>query len=288
MILVADSGSTKADWTFCDPDGEATRVSSIGVNPNLHSADEIKTVFQSVCPDAIPQAKVEQVHYYGTGVWDEGRAERLARVLRACYPVAHVEVHHDLLGAARAACGTEPGIACILGTGSNSCLYDGTDVIDNVTNLGWLIGDEGSGVDLGRRLIRAYSYRELPGEDRDHFEESTGHDRRTIGDGLYGAASANRFLASFSPFIHDALERPAIRQLVVDSFEEFLRRHVKKYRGASELPVSFVGSIAFHYGDVLREVCAAQRLTCGSIEKKPIHALEAYHRGLAGFEASAA
>ena len=155
MILVADSGSTKADWAFCDPDGEATRVSSIGVNPNLHSADEIKTVFQSVCPDAIPQAKVEQVHYYGTGVWDEGRAERLARVLRACYPVAHVEVHHDLLGAARAACGTEPGIACILGTGSNSCLYDGTDVIDNVTNLGWLIGDEGSGVDLGRRLIRA-------------------------------------------------------------------------------------------------------------------------------------
>ena len=283
MLLVADSGSTKADWAFCAPDGQTTRVTSIGVNPNLHSRAEIKTVVQSVCPDDIPEAKVRWVYYYGTGVWDATRAERVGEVLRACYPEAEIEIHHDLLGAARAACGEDPGIACILGTGSNSCLYDGEEVTDNVTNLGWLIGDEGSGVDLGRRLIRAYSYRELPPEDREHFEEATGHSRRTIGDGLYGAASANRFLASFSPFLHDSLGRPAIRQLVVDSFTEFLRRHVMKYRGADELPVSFVGSIAFHYREVLREVCSAEGLTCGSITQKPISALERYHRRLAGF-----
>ena len=282
MLLVADSGSTKADWTFCGPGGEVTRVSSIGVNPNLHSPAEIKTVVQSVCPDDIAEAKVTHVYYYGTGVWDRTRADKVGRVLEACYPQAAVEIHHDLLGAARAACGREPGVACILGTGSNSCLYNGEEVVDNVVNLGWLIGDEGSGVDLGRRLLRAYSYRELPAEDREHFEESTGHGRRTIGDGLYGAASANRFLASFSPFIHDSLGRPAIRRLVVDSFAEFLRRHVLKYEGARELPVSFVGSIAYHYGDVLREVCAGEGLTCGSITKKPIRALEAYHRERAG------
>lgn len=283
MLLVADSGSTKADWTFCDPVGGATRVTSIGVNPNLHSPAEIKTVVQSVCPDAIPEAKVQWVYYYGTGVWDRTRADKIGRVLQACYPQAEIEIHHDLLGAARAACGAEPGVACILGTGSNSCLYDGTDVTDNVTNLGWLIGDEGSGVDLGRRLIRAYSYRELPAEDREHFEEATGHSRQTIGDGLYGAASANRFLASFSPFIHDALERPAVRAIVEDSFREFLRRHVLKYEGARDLPIGFVGSIAYHYGEVLRDVCAAEGLTCGSVTKKPIRALETYHRERAGF-----
>ena len=277
MLLVADSGSTKADWTFYDVDGTQTRVTSIGVNPNLHSPAEIQTVLESVCPVTIQEAKVREVYYYGTGIWDKRRAAVLGSALRSCYPNAEVEIHHDLLGAARAACGDGPGIACILGTGSNSCLYDGVKVRDNVTNLGWLIGDEGSGVDLGRRLIRAYSYRELPPDDREHFEEETGYNKATIGDGLYGTGNANRFLASFSPFIHDNLDRPAIRRLVVASFEEFLTCHVLKYEGAKRLPVSFIGSIAYHYADILREVLTEHELTVGSIKKKPIDALVAYH-----------
>ena len=278
MLLVADVGSTKADWMFSDADDQRQLVSSIGVNPNLHSEAEISTVLQSVCPSSIPQAKVRWVYYYGTGIWDAKRAEKIEKVLAMIYPNANIEVKHDLLGAARAACGASAGIACILGTGSNSCLYDGHKVLDNVTNLGWLLGDEGSGVDLGKRLIRAYSYRELPAEDREIFENATGHNRQSIGDGLYGPSNANRFLASFSPFVHDHLHRPAIKSLVEDAFREFLHRHVLKYEGAKTLPVSFVGSIAYYYREILREVCAAEGIQCQNIRQKPIEALLSFHR----------
>lgn len=278
MLLVADSGSSKADWTFYDENGVSTSVSSIGVNPNLHSKAEISTVLESVSPENIPSGKVKWIYYYGTGIWDHRRADILRDILKSCYQNAEIEIHHDLLGAARAACGDQKGIACILGTGSNSCLYNGDAVTDNVTNLGWLLGDEGSGVDLGKRLIRAYSYRELPLEARQAFEEQTGYNRHSIGDGLYGAGSANRFLASFSPFIHDNLHIPAIKSIVEDSFREFLKRHVLKYENATNLTVSFIGSIAFHYQDILRHVCKSEGLSCGSIEKKPIDALVEFHR----------
>jgi len=284
MFLVADSGSSKADWYFVSPNGKESLVSTIGINPNLHSTAEMTNVVVGAAPTEVPKARVERVFYYGTGIWDHERSAKLATILRACYPKASVEVHHDLLGAARAACGTASGVACILGTGSNSCLYDGSDVVDNVTNLGWLLGDEGSGVDLGRRLVKAFSYRELPEEDRNCFIEETGYNRQTIGDALYGSGSPNRFLASFSPFIHDNLHRPAVKNIVEEAFQEFFRRHVLKYKGVQDLPVNFIGSISHHYADVLREVAARCGLSCGEIKQKPIHALVDYHR--ASFETS--
>lgn len=277
MFLVADVGSTKADWIFHHPDHGTYEVSGVGVNPNLHSDAEIRTVIEAVCPEEVPQGKVSHVHYYGTGIWDHSRAQRLHDILHINFPTAEVHVHHDLLGAARAACGDAPGIACIMGTGSNSCLYDGEKVIDNVTNLGWLLGDEGSGVDLGKRLIKAYTYRELRPETRELFEESTGYNRTSIGNALYGPGNPNRFLASFSPFIHENLGLECMRDIVTSSFSEFLRRHVMKYPNATDRAVNFIGSIAYHYQDLLREVCAGEGLRCGSIAKKPIHALKDYH-----------
>lgn len=277
MFLVADVGSTKADWIFHHPEHGTYEVSGVGVNPNLHSDAEIRTVVEAVCPEDVQQGKVTEVHYYGTGIWDDARAKRLYDILHLSFPSAKVHVHHDLLGAARAACGDEPGIACIMGTGSNTCLYDGRKVVDNVTNLGWLLGDEGSGVDLGKRLIKAYSYRELRPETRELFEDTTGYNRTSIGNALYGPGNPNRFLASFSPFVHDNLDRPCIRDIVVDSFTEFLRRHVVKYERARSLPINFIGSIAHYYQDILRDVCAAEELLCGRITKKPIQALKDYH-----------
>ena len=277
MFLVADVGSTKADWIFHHPELGTHEVAGVGVNPNLHTDAEMRTVLEAVCPEEVPQGKVSFVHYYGTGIWDRSRAQRLHDILHLNYPTAEIEVHHDLLGAARAACGDEEGVACILGTGSNTCLYDGVKVRDNVTNLGWLLGDEGSGVDLGKRLIRAYSYRELLPETREHFEDHTGYNKTSIGNALYGPGNPNRFLASFSPFIHENLHRACIRGIVVDSFGEFLERHVLKYERARDLPINFIGSIAYHYQDILREVCAAKGLQCGTIAKKPIEALKDYH-----------
>lgn len=277
MKLIADSGSSKADWMFVDERERLDLITSIGVNPNLHSESEIRTVFESVCPLQVPSAKVEAVFYYGTGVWDKKRSSTLHAILQSLYPNAVVEVHHDLLGAARAACGSEPGVACILGTGSNSCLYDGERVTDSVQNLGWLLGDEGSGVDLGKRLIRAYAYRDLSAEDKDWFEEQTGHNAVSIGNSLYGSSSANRFLASFSPFLHDSLHRPAFKAIIVEGLSAFLQSHVLKYDGVASVPVNFVGSIAYHYKDLLREVCQSHKLTVGTIAKKPIHALVDFH-----------
>ena len=277
MFLVADVGSTKADWIFHHPELGTFEVAGVGVNPNLHTDAEMRTVLEAVCPEEVPQGKVLHVHYYGTGIWDHSRAKRLHDILHLNYPSAEIEVHHDLLGAARAACGDQAGIACILGTGSNTCLYDGTKVVDNVTNLGWLLGDEGSGVDLGKRLIKAYSYRELEPETRELFEESTGYNKSSIGDALYGPGNPNRFLASFSPFIHENLATPCIRRIVEASFGEFLERHVVKYERARDLPISFIGSIAYHYQDILREVCAAKNLRVGNVAKKPIQALKDYH-----------
>ncbi len=278
MLLVADSGSSKADWVYYASDAATYEVNSIGVNPNLHSESQIREAFRDVCPQAVDPADVCWIYFYGSGVWDGVRANRIVNSLRLYYPNAEIEIYHDLLGAARAMCGTDPGVACILGTGSNSCLYDGSEVIDNVTNLGWLVGDEGSGVDLGKRLVRAYSYRELTGGLRAEFEDETGHNKLSIAEGLYSGASPNRFLASFSPFIHNHRDEPVIHNLVLDSFGEFLRKHVLKYDGARELPIHFVGSVAYHYSALLAEACKAEGLHMGRVQKKPIGPLVEFHR----------
>ena len=200
----------------------------------------------------------------------------MARLLQTVLPKATVEAHNDLLGAARAVCGQSPGIACILGTGANSCLYDGDDIVQNTPPLGYILGDEGSGAVLGRRFLNALYKGFMPDSVIADFQKDINMTMGEVITHVYRHPMANRFLASLSPFISSHLHEPTVRQLVIDSFRDFFRRNLVQY-GRNDLPVGFVGSVAFHYEAQLKEAAASEGYTVGCILKSPINGLVTYH-----------
>ncbi|MEM7575441.1 MAG: hypothetical protein AAF433_21235 [Bacteroidota bacterium] len=278
MILVADCGGTKADWALLQAKTGDKVVTTPGFNPVVHPPAQFEDVVGQLSKDELPYARPDKVFYYGAGAWDYRRKELIKDTLLGAWPQADVEVMHDLLGAARATCGHEAGISCILGTGSNSCLYDGQEVIDNVTNLGYLLGDEGSGCHLGKALLRAYFYRELDEDLTQSFEQYAQVDRATVRDTVYDSPNPNTYLASFTRFMGEHLQHPLIQDLILDSFGEFLDRHVRKYDSHLSLPINFIGSIAFHFKEVLLAAMASRNLRAGRFVPKPIQALADFHR----------
>jgi hypothetical protein len=217
------------------------------------------------------------VYFYGTGVHDEHRSEIVGKALRSVFPNAKVEVEHDLLAAARAVCGHHAGIACILGTGSNSCYYDGKTILDNVPSLGWLLGDEGSGTHLGKALLRAWFYRELPADLQAAFQTAYPEGQDAIKDRIYDKG-ANAYLATFTRFLGDNLQHPFVQKIVSESLGEFLDRQVCKYNGYQHVPIHFVGSIAYHFQEILEKCLDERKLKLGTIVRKPIYPLADFHR----------
>ncbi|NJB84829.1 N-acetylglucosamine kinase-like BadF-type ATPase [Lewinella marina] len=279
MILVADSGSTKADWVLIDESGENVYVNTRGFNPVVHPQDLLHVEVQKLSQELLPGAKVTEVHYYGAGCWDPRRKKVISDCINRVWPAADITVMHDLLGAARATCGDEAGISCILGTGSNTCLYDGKEVVDNVTNLGYMLGDEGSGSHLGKAFLRSYFYRELDDELNAAFERYTTADRMTVLNNVYESEMPNTYLAGFTRFMGEHQQHPLIQKIVFESFAEFLDRHVRKYKGHLEVPVHFIGSIAFHFKKILLAALHERDLIAGRFVHKPIEALADYHSG---------
>ncbi|MEZ4965756.1 MAG: hypothetical protein R2791_10970 [Saprospiraceae bacterium] len=276
MVIIADCGSTKSDWLLIHGGRNQQLENTVGFSPFFHTTEEIRTIIeQQLLPKLDPQ-KVERVHFYGTGVHDEHRAEIVAAALRAVFPAAKIEVEHDLLAAARATCGRSAGIACILGTGSNSCYYDGEKILDNVPSLGWLLGDEGSGTHLGKALLRSKFYRELPADLNSSFDKSFPEGMDAIKDRVY-EKGANAYLASFTRFLGEHLQHPYVQNLVATCLGDFLDRHVCKYNGYQHVPVHFVGSIAHHFQDVLQMCMKERQLKPGMIVRKPIYPLADYH-----------
>lgn len=278
MILIADSGSTKTDWAWVARDGEGSYVHTKGFNPVVHPKELFYEEMDKLTTELLPGLQPEEVHYYGAGCWDHKRKRVIADRIAQAWPNAKVYVMHDLLGAARAACGSEPGIACILGTGSNTCSYDGVDVTDNVTNLGYMLGDEGSGSHLGKAFLRAYFYRELDDKLVDAFEQFTQIDKSTVLDKVYESDIPNTYLASFTRFMGEHQEHPLMQKIVFTSFAEFLDRHVRKYKGHLQVPISFIGSIAFHFKPILLAAMHERDMKVGNFVQKPIEALADYHR----------
>lgn len=276
MIIVADSGSTKADWIITSGIGPSYQVSTMGLNPFLHSTDMIEDVLLKELVPHVDSGQVVEVHFYGAGCSDEKRVGIMATGLQRIFPHAHIQVEHDLLAAARATCMDQPGISCILGTGSNSCLYDGRQIQDNVTSLGYLVGDEGSGSHLGKYLIRGYFYREMPAHIAEAFRDEFAPDKTTVLDQIYGPAP-NVYLASLAPFVQRHLHEPYISELAKSSFRIFIDRHVTKYWGYKELPIHFIGSIAHHFEHLLLEVLDDYHLKRGVFLQKPIHHLVSFH-----------
>ncbi len=278
MVIIADCGSTKCDWLLSYSHRDQQLENTVGFSPFFHSTLEIRSIIEVQLLPKLKAEEITEVYFYGTGVHDAYRTEIVAAALSACFPNAKVEVEHDLLGAARAVCGRSAGIACILGTGSNSCYYDGVKILDNVPSLGWLLGDEGSGTHLGKALLRAWFYRELPTDLDVLFKKEHPEGPDAIKDLAY-EKGANAYLATFTRFLGDNLQHPFIQKLVSECLGEFLDRHVSKYQGFQHVPVHFVGSIAHHFQVILSKCMEERRLQLGRIVRKPIYPLAEFHMG---------
>jgi hypothetical protein len=278
MTIIADCGSTKCDWLLLHGERDQELENTVGFSPFFHTTEEIIEILTTQLLPKIRDEKPEAVYFYGTGIHDEHRAEIVAAALRTVFPSAKVEVEHDLLGACRATAGREAGIICILGTGSNSCYYDGTKILDNVPSLGWLLGDEGSGTHLGKALVRAKFYRELPADLDAAFDAAHPEGTMIIKDKVY-EKGANAYLATFTRFLGDHIHHPFVQNLVSACLGEFLDRQPCKYSGYQNVPFHFVGSIAHHFQDSLIRCMEARKIKPGVIIRKPIYPLADYHGG---------
>jgi len=284
MILIADSGSTKTTWYLTGENSvEGKMFYTLGYNPHfIHTEEIIQSLNDTLIPDlgADVAHKIEEIYFYGAGCSTERDCAIVINAIKAVFPNSHAEVDHDLLGAARALCGREAGVACILGTGSNSCLYDGEFITDNVTALGFTLGDEGGGAELGRRLLKAYFYREFPNDLKRFFDEKYHLTKDSLLENLYSKPLPNRFVASFSAFCGDNKSHPFIQQLIKSNFRDYVTRQVCKYEGVERLPIHFVGSVAHYFMEELREVLAEQNLTLGQVIRNPIFRLVEFHTGV--------
>ena len=255
---------------------ELWRKSTIGLNPFFVDTDEVEREFKKVL-DHSESEDTKSIHFYGSGCSSPKRNERIAEGLRRRCKNAAVYVDHDLLAAARATCQSESGIACILGTGSNSCEYDGTLITDNVPAMGFLIGDEGSGSAIGRRLVRAWIYREMPQSLAEAFMKRFDITKESVLESLYYKEKPNRFLAGLSEFCSDERDHPLIQDILAESLREFIVRHLLKYRTVRKVPIHFVGSIAHYYKKELLDEMEKEGLLIGKIIQSPIDELVKYH-----------
>lgn len=280
MIIIADSGSTKTDWAFVAPNGDIVqRLNTPGINPFHQDDAAIKGILCDVASSLESAGDGISIFFYGAGCTPE-QASRVRNLLLEFFTSASsIEVYSDMFGAARAVCGRRMGVACILGTGANSCLYDGERIVANTPALGYVLGDEGSGAVLGRLFLNALYKGRLPQSLRETFERETSLTMADIIRRVYREPLANRFLASLSPFISRHLDVEPLRELVIENFRQFFRNNVEQYKVHQLLlpPVSFVGSMAFCYSNELREAARIEEFTIGQIVKSPMDGLITYH-----------
>lgn len=279
MILIADAGSSKTDWLTIGKSQQRQVFQSKGLNPVTVSESFIQEQLATTFPGKEIRNAVRAIHFFGAGCFDTATSNRVHIALKNHFPNAKIQVDSDLLGAVKATCGDEEGITCILGTGSNSCWYNGQQIKDSIPALGYQLGDEGSGAYLGKQLIKHFFYRELPSELQSAFVEAYALQKQEVIEKVYRQEGANRYLASFVPFLKTHSLHPFVENLLKNSFDQFLVRHVFKYPVYTTVPIHFVGSIAFHFQEQLVACLDNYQLTIGSILEKPIIGLERYYMG---------
>ncbi|SHK79167.1 N-acetylglucosamine kinase [Hymenobacter psychrotolerans] len=277
MILIADGGSTKSSWCQLDEAGNRVYFNTEGYNPDFMKTDAVAASLDKNLPTALPRAEVTQVHYYGAGVSNAKKAESIAAAMRQTFPNAQVKVDHDLLAAAHALLGDKPGFAAILGTGTNSCLYNGEKVIHNIDSLGYFLGDEGSGSFIGKRLLRDYLRGLLPDGLQEIFQQEFNMTRDDILDRLYNQPLPNRFLAGFGKFAYDHNNISYCREIVLQGFETFFANIVAHYPNYQDYTFNCVGSVGYNFRDALAQVARAHNMEVGKIIRSPIDDLVSYH-----------
>lgn len=277
MLLIADSGGTSTSWALCDSNGDVTLIDTCGYNA-VHSPAGL--LHDSIKGSALMESahKIDRVLFYGAGCAGEKPVRRVRKELDKCFGNADIGIASDMLGAARALCGHDTGIACILGTGSNSCLYNGTAITANTPPLGYILGDEGSGASLGKRFLGLLLKGHMPKEISDAFAMRYPRlDTAEIIERVYRGTSPNAFLASMCLFISSHSSHPAMSDFIVEEFRRFFRLNVAPYEGSRTLPVHFAGSVAAYFRPQLERAAQAEGYNIGTILASPLSGLITYH-----------
>lgn len=274
--LIADSGSTKAEWCLLDGRKKKT-IFTQGMSPYFLNGKQIEDVVRLELQKKLKGVEPDEIFYYGTGCSNPNNANTVKKALKKVFAKASITVNHDLMGAAKALCGNEKGVACILGTGSNSCYYNGKKIVKNSPGLGFILGDEGSGAYLGKKVVQYYLYNTFDPDLMDRFNAKYNTNAVEILEAVYKGPLPNRYLAGFVPFLVENRGHFMIENIIEDGFNEFFFNHVYKYKESWTLPINFIGSVAFGFRDVLRTMCETYELELGTVLKNPMEGLIKYH-----------
>jgi glucosamine kinase len=276
MILIADSGSTKTAWRLVDKTGSQTEIITHGMNPFFRTTDDIANeVKEKLFP--VTGSAITEIWFYGAGVVNVEKGDIIKNALLRFYPDAHVETESDLLGACRALLGNRAGIACIMGTGSNACYYDGITIAGHVSPLGFILGDEGSGAVMGKHLLGDYFKQVMPAELQTAFQQKFNLTREEALNRVYREPRPNQFLASFTPFLSENLQHKYCRQFVEGNFKAFIERNIMKLTAQQGTTIGFAGSVAWHFSSILKKVLEQYNFSNPVILKDPIDGLVQYH-----------
>ena len=276
-ILIADSGSTKCEWVLLQG-GKKNRVDTVGISPYFLDVAGIEGVLRSALLPGLKKTEVDEVFFYGTGCLNPENRKMVQKALKGVFPSAGLHVTHDLMAAALALCGSSKGICCILGTGSNSCYFDGRKIAKNSPGLGYILGDEGSGAYLGKKVLQYYLYNTFDEELRYKFDAKYTTNSMEILDNVYKQPLPNRYLASFTLFLVENRGHYMIENIIEDGLNDFFFNHLCKYRESWKLPIHFVGGVAYGFRDVVKELCGTYEFELGSILQKPMDGLIKYHK----------
>jgi glucosamine kinase len=276
-ILIADSGATKCEWCLVGPKKKTQVVFTQGISPYFLNAAQIESIIRNELMPHLAKSRISSIYYYGTGCANPDNAKIVRKSLEQVFGKGDIMVTHDLMAAARALCGDNKGIACILGTGSNSCFYNGKKIVKNSPGLGYVLGDEGSGAYLGRKVLQYYLYNTFDEELRYKFEQKYPVTVVDVLENVYKKPFPNRYLATFTLFLSENRGHYMIENIIEDGLNDFFFTHLCKYGESWKYPISFVGGVAFAFRDVITDLCSAYEFELGNILKNPMEGLIGYH-----------
>ncbi len=279
-ILIADSGSTKTDWCLIDGKGKVRLFQTQGLNPFFRSEQECYRLLSEELKIIPAEENIRKIIFYGAGIKSEMHTNFISKILEHHFtvPATDIEAHSDMLGAARATSGRDKGICCILGTGSNSCYYDGNGIAIQNPSLGYIVGDEGSGAYLGKKVLQYFFYNTFDEDLKEAFIHKYGNNLTEILHGIYKSPLPNRYLASFTQFLIEQRGHFMIENIIEDALIDFYQRHVLKYRESWKYPIHFIGTVAYEFRDIIYSLHEQYGLETGLILKSPTENLVQYHQ----------
>ena len=277
-ILIADSGATKCEWCLLQ-NGKKKIIYTQGISPYFLSGEQIQNLLAKELLPKLKDIFVDEIYYYGTGLISPENITTTKKALKKIFNKAKIEATDDMIGAARSLCGKKKGVACILGTGSNACFFDGKKMTKNSPGLGYVLGDEGSGAYLGKKVLQYYLYNTFDEELRYRFDAKYVTNRVEILENIYKKPLANRYLASFAAFLAENRGHYMVENIIEDGLIDFFFTHLCKFNEIWKYPVHFAGGVAYGFRDVIKELCAMYEFDLGNILQKPMEGLIKYHRG---------